>query len=108
MTVRQTLFLIITPIIAMCVLSFGNGFFTTFSSIELNSLGRSNFMIGIISAAYFIGMTTGSYFSQFTIMRVGYIRAFVLFASLMAISILILGVFKSVVVWMIFRFMCGY
>ncbi len=108
MTVRQTLFLIITPIIAMCLLSFGNGFFTTFSSIELNSLGRSSFMIGIISAAYFIGMTTGSYFSQFTIMRVGYIRAFVLFASLMAVSILILGVFKSVVVWMIFRFMCGY
>ena len=108
MTVKQTLFLIITPIIAMCVLSFGNGFFTTFSSIELNSLGRSNFMIGIISAAYFFGMTTGSYFSQFTIMRVGYIRAFVLFASLMAVSVLILGIFKSVVVWMIFRFMCGY
>ena len=62
MTVRQTLLLILTPIVAMCVLSFGNGFFTTFSAIELNSLGRSNFMIGIISAAYFFGMTTGSYF----------------------------------------------
>lgn len=108
MTVKQTLFLILTPIIAMCVLSFGNGFFTTFSSIELNTLGRSNFMIGIISAAYFLGMTTGSYFSQFTIMRVGYIRAFVFFASLMAISTLLLGIFKDVTIWIILRFVCGY
>ncbi|MBY7735102.1 MFS transporter [Francisella philomiragia] len=108
MTVRQTLFLILTPIIAMCVLSFGNGYFTTYSSIELNSLGRSNLMIGIISAAYFFGMTAGSYFSQFTIVRVGYIRAFVLFASIMAISTLIVGINKSVPVWVFFRFVCGY
>ncbi|MGQ4001670.1 MFS transporter [Francisellaceae bacterium CB299] len=108
MTVKQTLLLILTPIVAMCVLSFGNGYFTTFSAIELNSLGRSNFMIGIISAAYFFGMTTGSYFSQTTIMRVGYIRAFVLFASLMAISTLILGIFKDVTVWILFRFASGY
>lgn len=99
MTVRQTLFLILTPIVAMCVLSFGNGFFTTYSSIELNSLGRSNLMIGLISAAYFFGMTAGSYFSQFTIVRVGYIRAFVLFASLMAISTLTVGIFKEVPIW---------
>ncbi|EDN35964.1 MFS transporter [Francisella tularensis subsp. novicida] len=108
MTVRQTLLIIITPIIAMCVLSFGNGFFTTYSSIELNDLGRSSLMIGIISAAYFFGMTAGSYFSQFTIIRVGYIRAFVLFASLMAISTLIVGANKSVAVWILFRFLCGY
>ena len=108
MTVKQTLLLILTPIFAMCVLSFGNGYFTTFSAMELNTLGRSNFMIGIISAAYFFGMTTGSYFSQFTIMRVGYIRAFVLFASLMAVSTLLLGVFKGVTVWIFLRFLCGY
>lgn len=108
MTVRQTLFLILTPIVAMCVLSFGNGFFTTYSSIELNSLGRSNFMIGLISAAYFFGMMAGSYFSQTTIVRVGYIRAFVLFASLMAISTLIVGIFKEVPIWLFFRFVCGF
>ncbi|MED7819746.1 MULTISPECIES: MFS transporter [unclassified Francisella] len=108
MTVRQTLFLILTPIVAMCVLSFGNGFFTTYSSIELNSLGRSNLMIGLISAAYFFGMMSGSYFSQSTIVRVGYIRAFVLFASLMAISTLIIGVYKEVLVWVLFRFACGF
>ncbi|MDE4988389.1 MFS transporter, partial [Francisella tularensis subsp. holarctica] len=61
MTVRQTLLIIITPILAMCVLSFGNGFFTTYSYIELNDLGRSSLMIGIISAAFFFGMTAGSY-----------------------------------------------
>ena len=41
-------------------------------------------------------------------MRIGYIRAFVLFASLMAVSILILGIFKNVSIWIFFRFMCGY
>lgn len=108
MTVRKTLLLIITPIIAMCVLSFGNGFFTTYSSVELDALGRSNFMIGIISSAYFLGLTIGSYYSQFTVLRVGFIRAFVLFASLMAISTLVLGIFKGITVWIIFRFICGF
>ena len=107
MTVRQTLLLILTPIVAMCVLSFGSGFFTTFSAME-NNLSRSNFMLGIISAAYFLGMTVGSYFSQFTIKRVGYIRAFVIFASLMAVSTLTLGVFKGIGIWILFMFMCGY
>ncbi|MDE5039768.1 MFS transporter, partial [Francisella tularensis subsp. holarctica] len=78
------------------------GFFTTYSSIELNYLGSSSLLIGIISAAYFFGMTAGSYFSQFTIIRVGYIRAIVLFASLMAISTLIVGANKSVAVWILF------
>ncbi|GAB4222038.1 MAG: MFS transporter [Francisella sp.] len=108
MSARQILFIIITPIIAMCVVSFGNGFFTTYSSIELNDIGFSGLIIGVISASYFLGMTIGSYFSQFTIIRVGYIRAFVLFASLMAISALILGANKSVLVWVFFRFVCGY
>ncbi|BCD91370.1 MFS transporter [Francisella halioticida] len=108
MSIRQTLFLILTPIVAMCILSFGNGFFTTYSSIELNDLGRSNLMIGLVSAAYFFGMMAGSYFSQSTIVRVGYIRAFVLFASLMAISTLIIGIFKEISVWMFFRFVCGF
>ncbi len=65
-------------------------------------------MLGIISAAYFLGMTTGSYFSQFTIMLIGYIRAFVLFASFMAISTLVMGIFKEVTSWIILRFLCGY
>ncbi|MFC4891830.1 MFS transporter [Pseudofrancisella aestuarii] len=105
---KKTLLLILTPIIAMCVLSFGNGFFTTFSTIELNSMGHSHIAIGIISAAYFLGLTAGPYFSQYTIVRVGYIRAFSLFASTMAISTLLLGIFKGMLVWMILRFICGY
>ncbi|MDE4947178.1 MFS transporter, partial [Francisella tularensis subsp. holarctica] len=77
---------------------------TTYSSIELHDLGRSCFMIAIISAPYFFGMTAVSYFSQFTIIRVGYIRAFVIFASLIAIITLIVGANKSVDVCILFIF----
>ena len=108
MVFNRNVFLILTPIIAMGILAFGNGFFTTYSSVELNSLGTSNFMIGIISSVYSIGLALGSYFSQFTIIRVGYIRAFVLFTSIICISTTMLGFFKAVPVWIVFRFASGY
>ncbi len=105
---KKILLMILTPIVAMCVLSFGNGYFTTFSAIELTQKGHSHIVIGIISAAYFLGMTAGPYFSQYTIVRVGYIRAFSLFASAMAISTLLLGLFDGIAPWIILRFICGY
>ena len=62
----------------------------------------------MISACYFLGITIGSYYSQSTIVRVGYIRAFVIFASLMAISALMLGLTDSIHSWMLSRFINGY
>ena len=105
---RTKILLLISPILGMCVLTLGNGFFTTLSTVQLNNTGQSTWVIGIISAVYFLGMTLGPYFSQPLIARVGFIRSYVIFAAAVSISTLLLGVFSNPILWMILRFICGY
>ena len=99
---------LIAPILSMCILTLGNGFFTTLTTIQLNNLQMSTVMVGIISATYFAGMMIGSFFSQNIIAKVGHIRSYCVFASLMSICCLFQGVFESPLLWAILRFICGY
>ncbi len=105
---KTRLLLLISPILGMCVLTLGNGYFTTLSTIELNNLGSAAWVIGVISAMYFFGMTAGPYFSQPLIARVGFIRAYAIFAAVMSISTISMGMFTNPVLWGILRFVCGY
>jgi MFS family permease len=105
---RKKILLLISPILGMCILTLGNGFFTTLSTVQLNNIGYSAWIIGIISSVYFLGMTLGPYFSQSLIARVGFIRSYVIFAAILSISTLLLGVFNNPILWMILRFICGY
>jgi len=97
-----------SPIVSMFILTIGNGFFTTLTTIQLNNLAASNGLIGIISAAYFAGMLTGAYCAQRLIVRVGYIRAYALFASLLATISLLQGLTDNTLIWLIARYICGY
>ena len=108
MHIKNSLFLIFVPVISMSLVSFGNGWFTSYSSIEMNNASISNLMIGYISAFYFLGMAVGSYYASYIIAKVGYIRGFTLFASLMGISVLFVGILKFITFWMLFRFICGF
>ena len=56
---RQIVFLILTPVIAMSVLAFGNGFLTTYATLELNDANTSSVIIGVISAACGLGSVCG-------------------------------------------------
>ncbi|WP_116964177.1 MFS transporter [Fastidiosibacter lacustris] len=100
--------MLFTPILSMCILTIGNTFYTTYTTLELERMGQSNFIVGLISAAYFTGMVLGSYFSQKLILRIGYIRAYVLFATLMGLGAISQGIFYDVPIWGISRFICGY
>ena len=100
--------MLFAPILSMCILTIGNTFYTTYTTLELEKMGQSNFIVGLISAAYFTGMVLGSYFTQRLILRIGYIRAYALFATLMAAGAMSQGVFYDVNVWAVARFICGY
>ena len=100
--------MLFAPIVSMCVLTLGNTFYTTYTTLELERTGQGNGLIGLVSAVYFTGMVIGSYLTQKPILRIGYIRAYVLFATLMAVGSLLQGMFYSAWLWVIFRFICGY
>ena len=100
--------MLFAPILSMCILTIGNTFYTTYTTIELARMGQSNFIVGLISTAYFTGMVLGSYFSQRLILRIGFIRAYALFATLMAAGAMAQGIFYDVNISAMARFMCGY
>ncbi|HJO95047.1 MAG TPA: MFS transporter [Victivallales bacterium] len=99
---------LVTPIISVCILTLGNGFFTTLTTMQLASFQLSTLLIGIISAAYFAGMLLGSFFSQNIIAKVGHIRAYSVFAALMSICCLFQGVISDPIIWGVLRFISGF
>ena len=99
---------LIAPILSMCILTLGNGFFTTLTTVQLSNLQMSTVIIGIISATYFAGMMLGSFFSQNIIAQVGHIRSYSVFAALMSICCLFQGVTENPLIWSILRFVCGF
>ncbi|MFZ9035467.1 MAG: MFS transporter, partial [Francisellaceae bacterium] len=100
--------MLVAPILSMCILAFGNTFYTTFTTVELNHMGESNWIVGIVSAAFFAGMMLGSLFSQKLILRLGYIRAYIFFAALMSMVSLLQGIIIEPISWGVLRLLCGY
>lgn len=100
--------MLFTPVISMCILTIGNSFYMSYTTLQLEKMGISNSIIGIISASFFAGMMLGSYLSQKLIVRIGYIRSYVLFATLMALSSIMQGILCIPMIWALLRFICGY
>ena len=76
---------------------------------RLAAAGESSLVIGTITSAYFLGLLGGSLFGTGVIDRVGHIRAFVVYAALDAVAILLL-VFAgdSMFAWIALRAIAGY
>lgn len=100
--------MLFTPMISMCILTVGNSFYMSYTTLQLEQMGISNTIIGVISAAFFAGMMLSSYLSQKLIVRIGYIRSYVLFATLMALGSIMQGILYIPMIWVLLRFICGY
>jgi len=105
---NNSLTALFAPIISMCILTIGNGFFTTLTTLQLNAFHSPDWLIGLISSVYFAGLIIASFRAQRFIIRVGHIRAYAAFASLLAVSSLIQGLTPNPIIWLISRYICGY
>ena len=96
-------------LLGIAILNIGSGALMAIVGLRLSAGGSSSLVIGIITSAYFLGLLGGSLFGSGVIDRVGHIRAFVVYAALDAIAILLL-VFAgdSLVAWMVLRMIAGY
>tara|TARA_R110002110_G_scaffold415807_1_gene656402 strand:- start:6658 stop:7878 length:1221 start_codon:yes stop_codon:yes gene_type:complete len=90
------------------LLVLGSGFYTTFTSIQLQKYDIANWLVGCVSSAYFSGLVISAFRSQHFIFRVGHIRAFAAFAALIAVTTLIQGLIFSPTLWIVIRFISGY
>ena len=66
---------------AVGLLMLGSGTLSSLVSLRLSEVGTGTMAIGLVTAAYFAGLTAGSLQAHRIILRVGHIRAFSAFAA---------------------------
>lgn len=98
----------IAPLASIMTLVLGAGFYTTLTTLDLTAKGIDKWIIGCVSSAYFCGLLISAFRSQHFILRVGHIRAFATFASIICVTTLLQGLYFSPTLWVVLRFFSGY
>ncbi|WP_144637411.1 MFS transporter [Bordetella genomosp. 13] len=105
---RQLLALVLGPLLGLFIVCIGNGFISSLTTLRLDAAGVSATVIGMVSASYFIGLSLGAVFNDRLIVRIGHIRAYSSFASLIAVTVLLQGLYLDATAWFILRLVCGW
>jgi len=105
---RQLLAMALAPLLGLFILGIGNGFLATLISVRLDAAGESATVIGIVSSAYFIGLALGAMVNDRLLLRIGHIRAYGSFASLVAVTVLLQGLFFDPWAWFALRLIGGW
>ncbi len=105
---KSILKLTFAPLLSLFIFILGSGLFTTLLTVRLHHEGVSALFIGSVSSAYYAGLAYGSFKIERYIIRVGHIRSFAAFASLLATISFLQGAFLNHWVWLILRFIGGF
>lgn len=99
---------IVAPLLSLILFTLGSGLFITLLVVRLHLDGVSSYIIGGVTAAYYAGFVSGSFRIERFIIRVGHIRAFAAFASLLAVVSIVQGLFVIPWLWILLRFVGGF
>lgn len=97
-----------TPLFSLFVLVMGTGLLGTVTPLQLHHNGTSETLIGLVASAYYLGFALGSFYMEPFIGRVGHIRAYATFASTVAASCMLQGLFVNAWTWLLLRLIGGY
>ena len=100
--------LIFAPLFSLIIFTLGTGLLTTLLTVRLHITGHGTWVIGLITAAYYGGLVFGSFAIGGFIRRVGHIRIYSTFASILAVAVILQGIFVYDWLWIVLRFICGY
>ncbi|WP_374807198.1 MFS transporter, partial [Pseudochrobactrum kiredjianiae] len=104
----QLIAMILAPLLGLFIVSIGNGFLSSLTTLRLDTAGASATVVGLVSSAYFIGLTLGAVFHDRLIARIGHIRAYSSFACLITVSVLLQGMYFDVWFWFALRLLYGW
>jgi len=99
---------VFSPLASIGLISIASTFFTSFVSIKLEILGTSQWLIGWIGGAYYSGMLLGSHLPAKLVLRIGHIRAYTCFTSIMIMTILAQYFLDTYASWALTRFSIGF
>jgi MFS family permease len=90
------------------LLLLANGLFGTLLGVRSQIEGFDTQIVGLIMAAYFLGLLQGALRASNVVAAVGHIRAFAAFASVMSVTALLHVILVDPILWCILRFASGF
>ncbi len=95
-------------LLAIFTLMVGGGFMNTLVSVRLERAGAGALAIGLVGTAYFAGLVLGSLRTPQLVRRVGHIRAFAAFVTMISATTLVYAVHRDVALWGLLRGVDGF
>lgn len=103
----KTLAALTALFVSMALFTAGNGLLQTLVPVNLTGIGMPVERAAPILAGHYVGLVLGALGAGTIIERVGHIRAFAAFASLVVIAALIHGLTAPAAWWFVLRVMAG-
>ncbi|HEX9586060.1 MAG TPA: MFS transporter [Gammaproteobacteria bacterium] len=103
-----TILTVFSLLLSYGLLLLGNGLFATLLGVRTQIEGFTPGSVGFIVAAYFTGLLLGAFMGARVVARVGHIRAFAAFASVMSITALLPALVVHPLVWALTRTASGF
>lgn len=104
----QIYFSILSVIGGMMLMAVGAGMMTIFIPTVLGAAGYSTELVGLVVTANALGMFCSCFAGGWLIRRVGHIRAFSCYASLVVLAMLALSQVTVLPLWLGLRFVTGF
>ncbi|MEN3973407.1 MFS transporter [Sphingomicrobium sp. XHP0235] len=95
-------------LLGIAVLMLGSGFMTSLVGVRLQADGASSLEIGLVATGYFLGLCIGAMRAGRLVQRVGHIRAFAAFVSLLSASTLAYALWQQAGYWTALRLIDGF
>lgn len=93
--------------VGLAFLLLAGGLFGTLLGVRAELAGLPTGLIGLISAAYFLGFVVGSRLTLWALNAVGHIRVYAALAAVLSAAMLGVGLTDSWVPWTLLRFVTG-
>jgi MFS family permease len=100
--------ILFAPLLALVTLAMGTSLLSTLIAISIDDLGGSDFLVGLASSFYYLGMTIGAFKIEPFVIRVGHIRAYAVFAALITASSLLHCFWQNTYFWVSLRLLTGF
>jgi MFS family permease len=99
---------ILPPLSAILLTMLGTGFFLSFTSLRLDTLGFDGWVVGVVHSAYYLGMLIGAARAEKIINRVGHIRAYAAYTGVGVICLMAQGLTPNPLIWVFIRVVMGF
>jgi MFS family permease len=103
-----TVLTVLSLLLSYGLLLLGNGLFATLLGVRTQIEGFSAASVGFIVTAYFSGLLLGAFQAPRVVARVGHIRAFAAFASIMSVTALLPALIIHPALWAVSRMASGF